>query len=587
MKYKILGENKKENYLNEILANRKIPVSYDKYLYTTDSVINDYRLLDNIEAGCSTLKKHLDASDGIFILVDCDVDGITSAATLWNFIKEEIDPKANLKFAVHEGKMHGLADTLDYIEKKECKLVIIPDAGSNDFEQQLALKNTGADVLILDHHDCPTYSKNAIVVNNQMSKNYPNKNLSGAGVVWQFLRCYNDMFLNSKVDMTNYLDLVALGNTADQMSLLSLETKHLIHKGFSNLRNPMFIGLCTAQKFSMKGIVSPYTVGWYISPMLNSVCRIGSLEEKKNLFKAFLVENATTEVLSTKRGSYAGETEVYCEQQIRIAQNIRNRQNKIVESKMTMVENLISLYHLDNNKLLLIDVPDNMLPQEIVGLIANKIASKYKHPTVLLRRITGDDGEKLLSGSIRNFGNSPVENFRKELEDSGLVIYAQGHPSAAGVSLKAANKDALIAYFETKWADMTFDPAYTVDFTFDYEKDKDTLAQSILSIAELNKFNLWGQDMPEPSILVTNLPSDNSKIIGRSKNTIKIEEGNFNIMKFFTNSDACEQIKEYGSIDAICTCANNFWQGVSTPQLMVTDYEQSAKPLAKSGWSSF
>lgn len=38
-----------------------------------------------------------------------------------------------------------------------------------------------------------------------------------------------------------YLDLVALGNLADMMSLKSYETKYLINKGFKNIKIRLFI----------------------------------------------------------------------------------------------------------------------------------------------------------------------------------------------------------------------------------------------------------------------------------------------------------------------------------------------------------
>ena len=80
-------------------------------------------------------------------------------------------------------------------------------------------------------------SKNAIIINNQLS-NYSNKDFSGVGIVWQFCR-YIDK--HHKSDYANYyLDLVALGNTADMMSLTSIETKHIIMRGFEpdNIHNP-------------------------------------------------------------------------------------------------------------------------------------------------------------------------------------------------------------------------------------------------------------------------------------------------------------------------------------------------------------
>ena len=53
---------------------------------------------------------------------------------------------------------------------KDVKLVIIPDAGSNDYEQHKALKEKGIDVLIIDHHEADKISEDACIINNQLSK---------------------------------------------------------------------------------------------------------------------------------------------------------------------------------------------------------------------------------------------------------------------------------------------------------------------------------------------------------------------------------------------------------------------------------
>ena len=107
--------------------------------------------------------------------------------------------------------------------------------GGLDVNQQLKL--AGMQTIILDHHEAEHISEDAIIINNQLS-DYPNKNLSGAGVVWQFCK-YLDSLLEKNI-ADNYLDLVALGLTGDMMSLQSIETKHLINKGFKdeNIQNP-------------------------------------------------------------------------------------------------------------------------------------------------------------------------------------------------------------------------------------------------------------------------------------------------------------------------------------------------------------
>jgi len=64
-------------------------------------------------------------------------------------------------------------------------LVIVPDAGSNDIAEHKKLRDRGIEVLVLDHHELESANSIACIVNNQLG-DYPNKSLSGAGVVFKF-----------------------------------------------------------------------------------------------------------------------------------------------------------------------------------------------------------------------------------------------------------------------------------------------------------------------------------------------------------------------------------------------------------------
>lgn len=92
-------------------------------------------------------------------------------------------------------------------------LIIVPDAGSNDFKYIEELKEIGIPVLVLDHHITDEkISDNAIVINNQLSPNYHNKELTGAGVVYQFCRYYDKIYNYNFAE--KYMDLAAWGVSA-------------------------------------------------------------------------------------------------------------------------------------------------------------------------------------------------------------------------------------------------------------------------------------------------------------------------------------------------------------------------------------
>ena len=176
----------------------------EKYLNPTETDLYDPLLLVNMDEGVTMLKKHLDNDSIIYLVVDCDCDGVCSSAIIYNYIKD-IYPRAQIMWDMHEGKQHGVE-----LKKvpKEANLVLIPDAGSNQYEEHKSLREDGYDVLVLDHHLCDKLSEDACVINNQMG-DYPNRGLSGAGVVYKFVKYFDSKY---GYDFANkYLDLAAIG----------------------------------------------------------------------------------------------------------------------------------------------------------------------------------------------------------------------------------------------------------------------------------------------------------------------------------------------------------------------------------------
>ncbi len=204
----------------------------------------------------------------------------------------------NVSYRVHEGKQHGIIfDTIP----EDIKLVIAPDSSSNDYLPHQWLHERGCDVLVIDHHEAEKYSKYAVVINNQMC-DYPTKSLSGVGMVLKFCQ-YIDQLLN--VDYSKlYYDLAAFGIIADVMDLRDYETRYIVKTGLNFVHNSLFKKICEMQEYQIvnHGGLSPFTVGWYIGPLVNAVTRSGTQEEKLLFFEAMLDWQAFDEIPSTKRG---------------------------------------------------------------------------------------------------------------------------------------------------------------------------------------------------------------------------------------------------------------------------------------------
>lgn len=210
MEYQLIDSKfSTNNPIERVFFNRGFTSSeeIDHYLHTTRQDILDPSLIDNIDKGAKMLIKHLAQGSHIFVQVDADADGYTSAAALLNYLNFLFPGhvQQNITYRVHTGKQHGII--LDTIPQ-DVKLVIVPDAGSNDLEQQKILQEQGIDVLIIDHHEIDHLSTYACIINNQ-SCSYPNKTLSGAGMVYKFCQ-YLDLLM--QVDFADkILDLAMTG----------------------------------------------------------------------------------------------------------------------------------------------------------------------------------------------------------------------------------------------------------------------------------------------------------------------------------------------------------------------------------------
>ena len=573
MKYKLIAKpNKNYSPMQQILVNRGIDVKdIEHYLKTSDADILNPDLLDNMIEGVKRLISAIKNQEKIFLIVDCDADGFTASAALVNYIYK-VFPSAMdlLSIQLHEGKEHGIEEKwLEEIVANEYKLVICPDASSNDYNQHKFLKDNGIDVLVLDHHDAEEVSENAIIINNQLS-DYPNKTLSGVGVVYKFCSKIDELMKIKEAD--TILDLVSLGMIADMMDMRNFETKHLIQKGLTRIENPFFKALVERQAYSIGETVTPIGVAFYIAPLINATIRVGTQNEKEVMFKAMLNHCAYDMIPSTKRGE-KGKTEAIVTQAVRNATNVRNRQKKARDNGFEYVEQIIAANNLDKNKIIVVQVSED-LDKNLTGLIANQLMAKYQKPVLLVR----ETDEGLLQGSARGYDKSELKDLKSFLLESGFMEYAEGHAAAMGVGIYKDKVNALVDYSNTVLANYDFSACYDVDYEY---MSNDFKAQDIIDIGSMK--SLWGKGVDEAMVVIKGIKitSNNITLMSANKNpTIKITlQNGTSLIKFGASQAEFESLKSsgYTEIDVIGTCAINEWQGMITPQILIKDYEVVGK----------
>ena len=538
------------------------------YVYPSKDYELNPRLLDNIDDAAKLLKKHLDNDSSILIVQDADTDGICSAAMMWLYIKD-FYPNAKLEYICHEHKAHGLDDIIDDVEESDYDLIILPDASSFDIEEHKRLNMVGKEILVLDHHDADSYSPYAIVVNNQLSKEYSNKSFCGAGIVYKFLMVM-DEYLNKPSHCENYMDLCALANIADCMSMKHPETRYYITEGLKRIKNDGLKAFIAQQSYSLfkeTKDLGYINVAFYIVPLLNAVVRVGTMEEKRLLFEAFISPNKL--IQSDKRGAKPGDMERVAVEMARRASNARNRQNRIKEKSTELLDMRIHKYDLLDNKILIIEVVDgDNVPQELRGLICAQFVNRYHRPCAIVAK--NSDG--FLRGSIRgNDSFLEVPDFKAFLESSGTTEYVQGHANAAGVSIHESNLEALLEYANSHISDEGLSNVYFVDYIFNEAED---FGDILLTIAEHPE--LWGNDIEEPTVVIENIPCYKEQlfVMGENKDSAKFTHNGVEFVKF-KSSDFIQEMQAYdrGRITVYGKIKKNTWAGRTTPQILIEDYE--------------
>ena len=143
MKCKLVNKDIRKNYTNELLMERGLTPEELQYFLEVpdDRALQEPEGLDYIDKANEMFNEMINLSSqyAIAIVVDSDVDGFTSAAIFIQYFRH-FNSEVEIIPILHKGKGHGLSDTYnDILEHyitgfENIKYVVLPDAGSNDFE---------------------------------------------------------------------------------------------------------------------------------------------------------------------------------------------------------------------------------------------------------------------------------------------------------------------------------------------------------------------------------------------------------------------------------------------------------------------
>ena len=540
-----------------VLKNRKISERVINNLSNAnENDIYDFKLLKNIEKAIEILHRFIEEEKIITLVVDCDVDGLTSTAILYQFL-HDVYPKAkeNLRVLMHEGKKHGMSDDIEM--PIETDLLLMADAGTNDIEQQQKFVNEvkGREIIILDHH--PTTEEyrevsNVCLVNSQEG-DYPNKFLSGAGVAYKFIQAYGERY-GYIYDI--YQDIAGLGNLADAMDSTSIETRAFFNHvtDYDNIYSLYLKTLIDNDKYEK---LSLKFLAWKVIPPLNAVMRIGTMEDKRDLFFGFVSRN---------------KEEV--EKAIKVAKNCKAKQDREKKKMVATCHEIIEEENLNSLGILLVNTTGIGKDSNLNGLVAQILAEHYNKPCLVYSLSNG-----IFVGSGRNSNLEVINNFRDWCLDTGLFELAQGHESAFGIRITQENEQRirhLIA--KTFPISDASEKMVFVDGVIDFDKLD---YNEITKIAKLE--NLWCTTLKEPTFCIKNVRCNTKDLTrrGARKNVLSFNLDKFSFFKNFLSADfyneltldTCEEdiVGKEVLIDFVVTFNLNTYNGFTKTQMNIID----------------
>ena len=524
----LLNKVNKNKFIQEYLKALGVE-DINLYLNPDSSCLDDVKSYPNMEKAANLLCKAIINERKIGLLVDVDCDGMCSATIIRTFLNTyyDIDPVIYIR----QGKAHGLRasaseDIVEQIKADNIRLMIIPDAGTNDAPECHDLKAHGCNTLILDHHKAEVDNPDAVIVNHHLS-NRLNTALSGTGVTAKFVQYYCEYY---HVDAPYMDDLVAMSIFSDSCSLIPLENRCYADVGMHRVENEMIKAMLPlANRYG----VNPTGYSWAMIPLINAICRQEKIDDKRRLFDAM-----------------SGHGDI--DEAIKMCKAAHRLQADEVKQIMEEVEPTLDL----NHKVVI----GYAKPQDanLIGLVANKFMSKYHKPIILLRPMN----TTTWSGSFR----SPVP-LNEIINNSGYGR-ALGHDFAAGVYVKKADLPKLIDYLDT--IDFPDEPEINVTACLNASDVNVKMCQ----MCEDNK-ELYGTGVPEPTFFFQGIIyPENVQMFKKRTTTIKVTLDGMDFLMFMANQDQIDDFMFSGPklVNIVATLSTNTWNNVTTKQGKIKNY---------------
>jgi len=531
----------------QVLMNRGINTVEDgkRFLNPCLSRLYSPFSMKDMDRAVLRIQQALNKGERIAVYGDYDVDGVTATALLYDFLKGlQGDVVSYIPHRLHEG--YGLnLPALKGLQEQGVSLVITVDCGISSREEIAGAKAWMVDVIVTDHHHPPACLPDAAAVVNPLRPDcvYPFKQLSGAGIAFKLIQGLGEQ-AGADAGIWDYLDLVALGTIADVCPLVE-ENRILVTYGLETMERTLRPGiqaLCQAAGLS-RPTLNTDDVAYLLSPRLNAAGRLGDADIALNLLLMKNLEEARPVAMHLHQ---------------------ENSRRQKLEADILAEAHTLAEYSFgeDPERKFLLLAREGW-HQGVLGIVASRMAEKYRLPVMLLALQEG-----LGRGSGRSAGGFSLIEALENCQD--LLSGFGGHDAAAGVTVEAGAIPALAACLERQarlyFAGQEPQPDLLLDALIEPEDLNPVLVQC------LDMLEPFGYGNPRPFFLGTNWSLEHKKEVGKGKKHLQLQvKKNGKLFRgiCFNGKTRLEEADLLREMDLVFSVSFDRWRGSDALQLEI------------------
>ncbi len=502
-------------------------------------------LMKDMDKAVERIITAINNDEKILVFGDYDVDGTTSVASVYQFLKKIY---SNIDFYIPHRYREGYGISkagIDFGKENGFTLIISLDCGIKSFDLIVYAKGLGIDFIVCDHHLPDAELPPAIAILNPKQKdcNYPYKELCGCGVGFKLMTALSEKMNLPLETPFEYLDLIATAIAADIVPMTG-ENRILAFHGLKKANENPNNGIRALAQLS--GLVKQLHINnlvFMIAPRVNAAGRMDDARKAVQMFVSETYEEA-----------------LYYAEMLH-SDNIDRKEadSTITEEALFMIQNNVEW---QNCKSTLVFQPH--WHKGVVGIVASRLIECYYRPTIVLTQ-SGD----YVAGSARSV---PGFNLYEAIHAcrEHLLGYG-GHFAAAGMTLELEQVNAFRNKFEeivssTIHPDLLI-PEIVIDAEISFKDIKWPLYNIICQMEPFGPENL------RPVFIVKKaIDTGYSKIVKEQHVRFSLRQDNTTLTGIgFGMADKFPLLQMKKPVDIVFKIDENEWNGEKNLQLRVID----------------